>query len=479
MKTPTRVATIFMLTVCAVISGDCCFGQAIELDASRTLNAHADQVGIWVNTNTDRNDEALANVLRGLKLKSIRYGWQCGLIDRDDLSSQVHSPRDRGFNGYLANEKSGRMWENFGPEGIVDLMKKTNTVGFAVLSTDGINYIGKSDQMIAGMTRDERIEFYAKQAAQWASWAKANPFEYFEIGNENDLSGGEHTKTAIAPWDPAEYAAVARKFLTEIKRANPEAKCGINGGLLKPELNSRWFDAIAAAEPSLATDLSFLVAHRYEMWLDETNWMKHHDWDFGRLSEDFRKSHAKHFAKLPIHVTEIGPWKSGENDPHYRALLATEMLGNIRMDSAVQHVQFWPTRWSKEGGIFNAESQLTPMGLGLATYTRFAQPNMFAVGYSGHVRYFAAKGDAGVTYWFVNHGKNATNISCRTNHVSLQQVDRNEVWSLESPTRKATASDTVLRKKNSVNALSSGHQLTFQIAVEPFSVTVVAFGEQQ
>ena len=450
-----------------------CLGQTIELDAARTLNAHADQVGIWVNTNTHRNDDALVRAIRVLKLKSIRYGWQCAILDPEDMSSQVQSPRDRGFNGYLANEKNGKMWENFGPTGIVDLMNKTNTVGFAVLSTDGVNYIGNSDKRIAAMNRAQRVDFYAKQAAQWATWAKSNPFQYFEIGNENDLSGGVHVKTAIAPWDPAEYARVARTFLTEIKRVNPEAKCGINGGLLKPDQNTRWFDAIATAEPSLTTDLDFLVAHRYEMWLDEASWSAHHDWDFGRLSADYRKSHAKHFPKLPIHVTEIGPWKSGENDPHYRALLATEMLGNIRMDAAVQHVQFWPTRWNKEGGVLDADSQLTPMGLGLAAYTRFARPNMFAVGYIGRVRYFAAKGESGATFWFVNHAPTATNIICKTNNLSIGALDRNEVWSLESPSENAKASDTVLRKKDSVATTSDNNSLTFKVDVAPLSVTII------
>ena len=476
-KTQITLAIVPFLLVAMSISTATCFGQAIELDASRTLNAHADQVGIWVNTNTDRNDDALVGAIRDLKLKSIRYGWQCAILDLADLSTQVHSPRDRGFNGYLANEKNGKMWENFGPTGIVDLMKKTNTVGFAVLSTDGVNYIGKSDKKIAAMTRAERVNFYAKQAAQWATWAKANPFQYFEIGNENDLSGGVHVKTAISPWDPAEYAQVARTFLTEIKRANPQAKCGINGGLLKPDQNTRWFDAIAAAEPSLEKDLDFLVAHRYEMWLDESNWSNHHDWDFGRLSADYRKSHAKHFPKLPIHVTEIGPWKSGENDPHYRALLATEMLGNVRMDAAVQHVQFWPTRWNKEGGALDANSKLTPMGLGLAAYTRFAQPNMFAVGYSGRVRYFAARGKSGLTFWFVNHAETATKVSCKTKNVSIASLDRNEVWSLESPSRKAKASDTVLRKKDSIATTRDKNSLSFKVDAAPLSVTVVVFGD--
>ena len=91
--------------------------QEIVLDASKVLNRHADRVGIWVNTNSDHNNEALVKALRGLNVKTIRYGWQCGVLDLNDLTRQVHSPRDKNFSGYLTDGK-GRMWENFGPIGV-------------------------------------------------------------------------------------------------------------------------------------------------------------------------------------------------------------------------------------------------------------------------------------------------------------------------------------------------------------------------
>lgn len=447
-------------------------GQTIEVDASNVLNRHADQVGIWVNTNSDHNNEALVKALLSLNVKTIRYGWQCGVLDTNDLTRQVHSPQDANFSGYLTDGK-GRMWENFGPAGVVDLMKKTDTKGFAVLSTDGINYIGTSDAAVAKLTPNDRLNRYANHATEWATWARSNPFEYFEIGNENDLSGDTHTRDAIAPWKPAEYAQVARRFLTDIKRANPDAKCGINGGLKEAAFTDRWFKEIVEAEPSLAEDLDFIVAHKYEMWLDYGTWAKHPDWDLGRLGADYRANHARHFSKLPVHVTELGPWKEGENRPHYRAVLATEMLGNVRMDSAVHHVQFWPTRWLKDGVLTGADCQLTSMGLGMAAYTRFAQPTMFAVGATGTVRYFAARGENAATFWFVNHAATATRITCKASN--LPTFFKNEWWSLESVTNSATAEDTTLRQVGAVHAERQNKQLVFTVSAAPSSVTIIRF----
>lgn len=447
--------------------------QDLELDGSHELNQHADQVGIWVNTSSGTNDEAMVDALRSLKIKSIRYGWQCGVLDLQNLGSQAHSPNDKNFSGYLSDGE-GRIWETFGPNDIADLMTKTAATGFAVLSTDGINYIGKSDAAVAKMSSSDRLNLYANHAANWARWAKGNPFEYFEIGNENDLSGRTHTKDAITPWTPIDYAHVARRFLTDVKRANPNAKCGINGGLHNVEFTERWFREIVEAEPSLAQELDFIVAHKYEMWLDHKTWAMHPDWDFGRVGEDFRKSHRQHFSKLPIHVTELGSWKTNENDSHYRALLATEMLGNVRMDATVQHVQFWPSHWQKEGGVFDGtDSRLTSMGLGLAAYTRFAQSMMFANGFRGNVRYFATKGHSGATFWFVNHAQTETRLNCRVS--GLQPMTSNEVWSLESPSQVATASDTVLKLVGTAAADSANGDLIFSLTAAPLSVAIVTF----
>ncbi|MEL6105099.1 MAG: hypothetical protein AAFU85_03650, partial [Planctomycetota bacterium] len=447
-----------------------CHGQNLSLDASLVLNRHADQVGIWVNPIHDQNNVGLLRALRQLRLKSIRYGWQCGLFDPRDLTSQMHSPRDPDNNGHLIDGK-GRMRETFGPGGVAELMDATATTGFAVVHTDGVIYNGSADQRIAKMPEESRIDAYAGRAAMWASWAKGNRFEYFEIGNENDIVSPEKTNRAFAKWSPELYARVARKFLTEIKRANPNAKCGINGGLLPADESIAWFSGIFDAEPSLADDLDFTIAHKYEMWLDYKTWLRHPDWDLGRLSKEYREIRAERFPGLPVQVTEIGPWKPGENDQHYRALLATEMLGNVRMDAAVQHAQFWPTRWYNEGIFKGTNSQLSPMGLGLAAYTQFAHPILFANGYSGNVRYFAARGDTAATFWFVNHSEEAGSVAVAVKN--LETVRAAERWSLQSPSNDPTATDTQLVRLSSPTVSPRGDDQVFQVDLAPLSVTIV------
>lgn len=447
--------------------------QSIILDASQTLNEHADKNGIWVNTSRDNYSPELVKAIRDLRIKSVRYGWRNGSFDFKDLSSQVQSPQDQLADGCLANGK-GRIFELFGPSKIAELLTATRSVGFAVLNTDGINYTGSVDERLASLSAEQRVNHYSANAAIWATWAKDNPFQFFEIGNENDLTGQGESGKVIAAWEPKEYARVARAYIAAIKQANPKVKCGINGGLRTPVENERWFREIAEAQPTLAKSLDFIVAHKYEMELSYDDWSKHADWDFGRLTPDFRKSHARHFANLPIQVTEIGSWKTGENDQHYRALIATEMLGNLRMDSAVEYAHFWPTRWQSEGGVFRPKSlQLSSMGLGMLTYTQFAHPVMFSNGFNGSVRYFAAKGKNEATVWFVNHESAKQNINCRIKNTDAPAT--NEQWSLRSPSNSPTANDTTLNQLESVKTISVNRTLTFNIQCEPLSVTVISF----
>lgn len=446
-----------------------------ELDCTGVLNQHADQVGIWVNTNSDRLDASYIDALKRLKIRSLRYGWQFGLFDPQDLSSQIHSPRDAKAQGYLANDK-GRMNENFGPEGVSRILNEIDATGFAVLNTDGINYIGNEDPRISSMNRDARIAAYAKSATEWASWAKSNRFQYFEIGNENDLTGKNDQTGGVAPWTAAEYAKVARSYLDQIKRVSPAAKCGINGGLLDVQNSKEWFAGIVAADPQLANDLDFVVAHKYEFWLEQKVWQAHADWEFGRLGTDYRQTHATYFPNLPIHVTELGSWKPGENTPHYRAVLATEMLGNIRMDMAVQHVLFWPTRWSTEGGVLQQSSNdLTGMGLGLTAYTRFAEPTMFANQVNGSIRCFASKGKTASTVWLINHSNSLQRANVLMKNSERNLTAGNALWRLESPTGTPMANDTVLREHGSVDVRQNANDARFSVDAPACSVTIIHF----
>jgi hypothetical protein len=455
-----------------------CAGQertsiSFELDAKNVLNQHADKVGIWVNSNVDHNDDRFIEALRNLNVRSIRYGWQFGLFDENDLSSQIHSPRDQKSQGYLASQ-NGRMKENFGPGGVNQMLEKIDATGFAVLSTDGINYIGKEDAAVAAMSRDARIAAYVRSSVKWASWATKNRFQFFEIGNENDMTGGKDQSGGVQPWKAPEYAQVAWRYLDEVKRVNPAAKCGINGGLLDAQKSDQWFRDIVAADPKLADDLDFIVAHKYEFWLDLKAWQAHADWDYGRLGVDYRNTIAACFPKLPVQVTELGSWKPGENTPHYRSVLATEMLGNVRMDKSVEHVQFWPTCWGNEGGVFQPTSdELSGMGLGMAAYTRFCESTMFANQVIGSVRCFAAKGDSKATLWLINHGSTPQEVNVTINDIAVDQ--ENKVWRLESASGSPTANDTLLQECGSLETQETDRGLQFKIKAAPVSATIVRF----
>lgn len=459
----------------AVISCDVVVAQPTEitLDARQVLNTHADQVGVWIDSRQERLNPKLIAALKDLKVKSVRYGWQFALFDKNDTRSEEHSPADPKAGVYFTDGR-GRMAEKIGPQGVADLLELVDADGFAVVSTDGLNYFGSADAKLAAMSPSERLDFYATRAADWATWARSNRFRHFEIGNENDISGHGEQESIIEPWDPEAYARVARRYVTDIKAANPNAECGINGGLLEAAKVVDWYERIAAAEPSLANDLDFLVAHKYEFWLDYSTWAAHADWAFGSVTNEVLSLRERLFPKLPIHVTEIGSWKTGEIDQHYRALLMTEMLGNVYRHAAVEHVQVWPTRWTTEGGVFgnSDDSELSPMGLGMKAYSAFARPILFANGAAANVRYFASRDEAGgVSVWFVNHSDEPRTLNC--NLANLTALSSFERWQLSSPSNDPIANDTELVKRNALSVRTDNNEPAFEVTVPPLSATVL------
>ena len=455
----------------------------IEIDGRAVLNERADAVGVWVNSLTDAPDPAFAAALRDLRFRSLRYGWQYGAFDPADPSALRQTPRDPATQAYFA-DAAGRLYERTGPDGFARLLRATDATGFVILSTDGANYRGTADAALAALPRETRADRLAAAAGAFAAWGRTRGVTHYEIGNENDLSGRE-PGAVIDPWTPAAYAALARRYVDAVKAADPAAAVGANGGLRGAEATAEWFAGLAAADPALANDLDFLVAHKYEFWLDRATWAAHPDWEFGRLGADFRAARDRHFPGLPVHVTEIGGWKTGEVDHHYRAVLTCEMLGNVRRDAAVGHVQLWPTRWAGEGGLFVGRTgadglRLSPQGLGAAAYTRFARPALCAIGRAGPVRYFAARdraGAGGLTVWLVNHGTEPADAAVSVSAVAgPADGTAGEVWRLESPSDDPHAADTRLRRDADVTAAFTGEGLRFAVTAGPTAVTAVSFG---
>ena len=422
---------------------------AISLDAGGVLNAHADEVGLWLNSVTDTAHAGYVAALRSLRLKSIRYGWGFGAYDAGNTASLRHTPGDPRAQGFFT--RAGRMSERLSPARLETLLGETGAVGFGVCATDAINYAGSADAALAAQSQAARTQQLAGAAAAWAKASRE--VRYFEIGNENDLSGGGEVEGIIQPWTPAEYAAVLRAYRDAIKAADPSALCGLNGGLKGPEEAAVWFEQIVRADPGLASDLDFLVAHQYEFWLTPDVWRQHADWEFGRVGQVLRDIRNRLFPTLPIQVTELGAFKEGRNDAHLRAVLQCEMLGNVRLDAAVRHVQVWPSRWMAAGGVLNEDASLAPLGLGMAAYTRHAQPIMAASTSGGSVRAFVARSlDGGsVTLWLVNHAAAPVRVTCTLGRLGeAVPVTTTAHEQLISPSDGATAGDTVLQKQQPI-----------------------------
>ena len=385
---------------------------AVAIDAGGTLNTHADQVGVWINSTDGGLTPGLVTGLKSLGVRSIRYGWGFGRYDAVDRSGMDLVPRDPRVERY--GVRDGRVSETLSPADLDRLLAELDAVGFGVVSTDGINYTGDTDADWAALSPEQRLDSLATAAADWATQSPG--LTHFEIGNENDIAGRKDD-SVIKPWTAAGYAHVVAKMIDTVKAARPRARCGFNGGLLDEAGSRVWFEQLARAEPSLADRADFLVAHKYEFWLTPEVWAEHADWAFGRLPAFTREARDRHFPKLPIQVTELGAFKMGRNQAHVRAVLQTEMLGNVYQDAAVEHVQVWPSTWGDEGGVLaNAETgELSSLGLGMAAYARHAQPVLCDNGSAGSIRYFAGRSlpgePAALTVWLVNHAASAVDVA--------------------------------------------------------------------
>jgi len=78
---------------------------------------------------------------------------------------------------------------------------------------------------------------------------------WYEIGNEVDLA--EKPDKQLPDWEPAAYAELAKRLSAALKRGDPGAKVGVNGGFKE---NRAWLDLIL---PRVASDIDFVVAHAY------------------------------------------------------------------------------------------------------------------------------------------------------------------------------------------------------------------------
>lgn len=449
----------------------------LSMDASKSLNKFADQVGIWVNTTQDIDNQNFMMRLRDLKIKMIRYGWQGGIFEKNNLDTQEQSPRDDANQVWLT--ANGRINERFGPQRLAALLSTLEIDANSVVSIDGINYTGHQDAVISAMTQQERIDFYVGRLVDWVKWNKSegHRFNWFEIGNESDIEIPLSNGGAGTCWTASDYGNVANQAAIKATTADPNTKIGINGGMLGDADIVKWFDGIYAAAPNINDNISFVATHKYESWLDFTTWSAHADWAFGKTSAGVLTSCKNHFPTKPILVTEFGSWKNpGENLTHYRACLNVEMFGNVFSDPQIAMVQQWPSKWGD--GVFyqNDDYVLTPMGLALKAYTKFCLPVMASNGNKNGIRYFLATDPAtkATIVWMINHLKTEQSVNCSILNFSASST--NEQWRLTAPGNDPFSTSSTLNLDAPVALNTNGTTATFTTTLPPVSVTIVAFG---
>jgi hypothetical protein len=449
--------------------------NTINLNANDELNTHATEVGTWVNSTMDKYEPGFIEVLKELNTKSIRHGWQYTVMDKQDHNVFNLAPCDPDVQSYIG-DGNGHVKETLVVDEIAQITKELDISGFGILSTDGINYTGQADKRFAGMSREQREQYFIDNAVRWAEWAKDNNFRYFEIGNENDLPGEMCNKKLGTKWTPEAYGAFAQRIAMAIKKVNPEIKCGINGGFGEtPELREQWWHGIATGAPEINKSIDFIVIHKYAFEVGYETW-KNNLWDFGKIHPDNLEGIRKYFPGKPVCVTEISGFKMEEGIvAHYRGVLNCEMMGNVFSDKLVEVVHHWPTRWEDFGALDAESNSLNALGKGLAAYTRFAKPVMTSNGVFGKVRYFMAKdpADNSLTLWLVNRDSVSTTINVAIDNFNCSKA--HEHWKLVSPDNDPMSTQNNLVRQPTIEVNIKKHKAKFAVEVNPTSVSIITF----
>lgn len=446
--------------------------QNVNFDANNSINTYADQVGIWVNSNKDTYNTGYVNALQDLNMKSIRHGWQYSVMDENNPDHFYRSPCDSKIQPYVGDGNCNLV-ETLPLSDVASVAGDLGVPGFAVVGMDGINYTGNEDATLVGMTKAQREDFYIANAERWAHWAKNNNFEYFELGNESDLITGEMVHEGVGTvWDPEEYGAFAKRMAQAIKAIYPQAKCGINGGWDSTAvLREIWWDGILTGAPDINNWIDFVVIHKYEFGT-YYNTYRDNMWDYGRIQPDNYTQINQNFPGKPVYLTETSGFQpEGGYVPAYRGIMTVEMMANALLDSDLEHMHHWGTRWEDDLVLDAYNNSYNMVGRALKSYTDFMKPVMVANSTVGSIRYFAQKdpADNSITVWLINHAE--TTESASVNISNFAAGSTGDVWRLNCVGDNPYAGDVTYGQDGTVSA-SNG---SFSVSLAPVSVTVVSF----
>ena len=458
--------------------------QDATIDASATpLNRHADQLGIWVNSNADTYRPEYVRKLRDdLKVKSIRHGWQYSVMDPKNPDRFLASPCDSRISPYIVSNCV--VQETMPLSQIAKLRQDLSSKGYLVLGTDGIYYTGTEDATLKGMTTAQREDYYLDNARRMAAWGRDNGFRYFEIGNESDLPGEMVDRSRGTEWTGKAYGAYALRMAKAILSVYPQAQIGINGGWRKTVQDRQaWWDGILAAAPTINDYIHFVVIHKYEFGQAYTTW-KDNMWSFGAVQPDNLASVAKNFPGKPIHITETsGFYNEQLKDAQgvnytgaYRGIMNVETLGNLLTTPLIEHVQHWGTRWEDLLVFKSGSDDYNNMGFAQLSYTRFMKPHLIANNSVGTVRYFAATDpkDGSLTVWLVNHAEE--DVTLQLDLANFTGSSTFEQWNLVIANGNPYSRDLKLVQSGSSKLSASGEKKRFTITVPATGVGIAAFG---
>ncbi len=318
-----------------------------------------------------------------------------------------------------------------------------------------------------------------RSAIEWVRYANVTRnygVKYWEIGNENDL-----TKELTAQ----EYADIVNDFGTAMKQVDPSIKIGANGFAF----NTSWYETVLTTASNV---IDFIIPHTYLNALKNYEEYRTNDFDYigllnpapGLIEQFAAPEDRDRITIIPTEISSFSPgnvWDDNNaNNDLYRSLAFFEQVGNALSLEKLEYLHLWASRNpfgnQSVNDLGNAVGDLTneilPTGRALQVWSQFLNDKLVqAPRVTGFVRTYASYSEdtQRLTVFLVNKNNVVEPTSVSVPGYTGPSANAKWTYTGQSPQDKNPSWEncgSVALQNNSFNLL-----------LEPFSVTVIAFGE--
>lgn len=365
----------------------------VKADFSSIGDEASQKVGLGVNHFSDAPE--IGDSLADLNVKCLRYATN-GHVLFDSRTPEAFQVAVSDFNlWHVKGFSDGKRW--FGKlsfDDFIALCRKVNAEPCMVVAVDAIVYEGSADHVDPQTVLDSAVDW-----VRYANVTRKYGVRYWEIGNENDLSG----QGKAAEWSASKYASTVVQFSKAMKAVDPTIQIGANG--MRVGNTDTWWDEVL---PIAADELDFLITHQYS-WIASYDQWRVDPYRYDYNITDAAAAIKRHGLNLPILVTEISGFNPAKKQPHsaWKAFHSFEVIGQALSHREVDSIFVWTAKWfgandmSTDVNVLTDKNELTPLGQALKIWAQTGQVSVHECPNASGTRSWAVRGDAGQNVVYV------------------------------------------------------------------------------